>query len=216
MVAISPNDAYYLIIFWRHCVGNFLAIFCSYIVFKAKHSKTKRKCIGWMLGNIYDLDLDLTHDLDLGYFKIIFRNSCISGIVNLIDVRRKGSESDIGLNDLALWPSSWTWPWHFRDKIWTSLISGMGGLIDMMRKGHKSSNHDHDINLCVTFFVTMVGGWMYRLLTGVTSDVRGAVDISSCLCFWHNVTEWEWSLTILSSYKGKLAWKTYVNHFAAG
>ena len=34
---------------------------------------------------------DLTHDLDLGYFKVKFRNSSISGIVGLTDVKWKGS-----------------------------------------------------------------------------------------------------------------------------
>ena len=48
----------------------------------------KRKCLGWILGII----CDLTHDLDLGCFKVKFRNSCISGIVGLIDVKWKGSE----------------------------------------------------------------------------------------------------------------------------
>ena len=33
------------------------------------------------------LTLDLTDDLHLGYFKVKFRNSSLSGIVGLIDVR---------------------------------------------------------------------------------------------------------------------------------
>ena len=36
---------------------------------------------------------DLTHDIDLEFFKVVFWNSCISGIVGLIDVKRKGSRS---------------------------------------------------------------------------------------------------------------------------
>ena len=42
---------------------------------------------------VYDVTLifDLTHDLDLGIFKVKFRNSCIS-VVGLIDVKCKGSE----------------------------------------------------------------------------------------------------------------------------
>ena len=32
------------------------------------------------------LAFDLTHDLDFGFFKIKFWNSCISGIISLIDV----------------------------------------------------------------------------------------------------------------------------------
>ena len=38
------------------------------------------------------LTFDLTHDLDLGCFKVKFRNSSISGIIGLIDVKWKGSE----------------------------------------------------------------------------------------------------------------------------
>ena len=38
------------------------------------------------------LSFDLTHDLDLGCFKVKFRNSSLSGIVGLIDVKWKGSE----------------------------------------------------------------------------------------------------------------------------
>ena len=38
------------------------------------------------------LTIDLTHDLDLGFFKVKFRNSCISGIIGLIDVKWKASE----------------------------------------------------------------------------------------------------------------------------
>ena len=38
------------------------------------------------------LTFDVTHDLDLGCFKVKFRNSFISGMVGLIDVKWKGSE----------------------------------------------------------------------------------------------------------------------------
>ena len=38
------------------------------------------------------LTFDLTHDLDLGCFKVKFRNSSISRIVGQIDVKWKGSE----------------------------------------------------------------------------------------------------------------------------
>ena len=51
----------------------------------------KRK--GYILGIICDLDFDLTHDLDLGCFKVKFRNSFILGMGRLIDMERKGYES---------------------------------------------------------------------------------------------------------------------------
>ena len=45
----------------------------------------------WM--NYVTLAFDLTHDLDLGFFKVKCRNSCTSGIVGLINMKRKRSKS---------------------------------------------------------------------------------------------------------------------------
>ena len=45
------------------------------------------------------LTFDLTHYLDVGCFKVKFRNSSISGIVGLIDLKWKRSEL------------IWYWPW---------------------------------------------------------------------------------------------------------
>ena len=42
----------------------------------------------------------------------------------------------------------------------------VGALIDMERKSCESIIHDHDCDL----WVTMVGGWMYSIVTGVNSD----------------------------------------------
>ena len=43
----------------------------------------------------------------------------------------------------------------------------MGALIDMEQKGCDLIIHDHDHDL----WVTMLGGWLYQTVTGVTSDV---------------------------------------------
>ena len=53
----------------------------------------KRKCIGWILGTIYDLDL-WPHSCPwpLMFQGPISKNSSISGIVGLIDVKWKGIE----------------------------------------------------------------------------------------------------------------------------
>ena len=89
--------------------------------------------------NMWPWSFCLTHDLDHGYFKVKFRNSCISGIVGLIDVKWKGSESIEYWADYMtlpfdhihdqwprhiptdsqrdLWPHSWPWPWMFQGKI---------------------------------------------------------------------------------------------------
>ena len=52
--------------------------------------ETKRKytLVGYWV-QYMTLTFDLTHDLDLGYFKVKFRNSSISRIVDLIDVNEK-------------------------------------------------------------------------------------------------------------------------------
>ena len=56
----------------------------------------------WNEKQVHGLDaFDLTHDLDLGCFKVKFQNRCISGIVSVIDVKWKGSES-IGYTYLVL------------------------------------------------------------------------------------------------------------------
>ena len=44
---------------------------------------------------------------------------------------------------------------------------GVGTMIDTERKGWEVIIHDHDCDL----WVTMVGGWMYRIVTGVILDV---------------------------------------------
>ena len=108
MHVYCPSHAYYLIKFWRSYVGK-----CYFIKFSLKISdvffqgqtlfwpylrngwsywcETKRKCIGWIL-DICDLDL-WPHSWPWPWcFKVKFRNSCISGIVGLINVKWKGSE----------------------------------------------------------------------------------------------------------------------------
>ena len=126
---------------------------------------------------------DLTHDLDLWFFKVKFQNTCISGIVIwLMWIKRKANHLDTGLtvHGLAFWPHPWTWPCGFKVKVWNNLIWGMGGLIDIERKGCESIIHDHDCDL----WVTMVG-WV-DVPDSDWGDFRrlGAVDISSYLCFF--------------------------------
>ena len=80
------------------------------------------KSIAWILGVHVSLTFDLIHDLDLRCFKVKFRNSFISGIVGLIDVKWKGSEL------IGYW------------------VDCMGRPIDMEQKGCESSIYDYDID----------------------------------------------------------------------
>ena len=102
------------LLFWR-MFFKFLDVF-----FKVKHSvrhislmvgpiEVKWKGVAsdgyWV--NYVTLTFDLTYDLDLGFFKVKFENSCISGMV---DVRWKESQSIRYWADcmvLALWPYPW-------------------------------------------------------------------------------------------------------------
>ena len=56
-----------------------------------KRKRSLSVSVGYWISYV-TLSFDLTYDLDLGCFKVKFRNSCISGIVGLIDVKWKGSE----------------------------------------------------------------------------------------------------------------------------
>ena len=40
--------------------------------------KRKRRCTGWILGELCDLNVDLTHDLDLWFFKVKFFKIAVS------------------------------------------------------------------------------------------------------------------------------------------
>ena len=86
--------------------------------------------------NMWPWPFYLTHDLDLVYFNVKFRNSCISGIVGLIDLKWKGSES------MGYWADCMTLPFDhihnltrsFKVRVRNSLISGMEQPIDMYQK----------------------------------------------------------------------------------
>ena len=159
-VAIPPpppplSHAYCLIRFQRNSVGNhFLVIFFP----KFRMCFSRSNIIGHISGKVGPVDVkrkgstsveywvnyvtlifDLTHDLDLGFFKVKFWNSCISGIVIwLVWHEKKSSRYWADLYSLGLWPHPWPWHWSFKVNVWNSLISGMGG-----RKGCESIIHDH-------------------------------------------------------------------------
>ena len=97
------------------------------------------------------LTVDLIHDLDLGRFKVKFRNSFISGIVGLIDVKWKGSEL------IWYWADCMTLPFDHthdldlgvsRSESEIALSQEWGGRLTMNEEEVESSIHDHDIDLC--------------------------------------------------------------------
>ena len=111
--------------------------------------ETKRKCVGWILGTICDLDL-WPHSWPWPW--MFQGQSSFSGIVGLINVKRKRSEL------IWYWADCMTLPFdHTHDLDLGIEISrseseialsqsGIGWPIDMERKGCESSIHDHYID----------------------------------------------------------------------
>ena len=94
-----PSHGYYLIRFWRSSLGHFYfgkfslkisdEFFQGQTLFDVKRKGSAS--VGYWAQYV-NLTFDLTHDLDLGCFKVKFRNSSFSGIVGLIDVKWKRGE----------------------------------------------------------------------------------------------------------------------------
>ena len=75
------------------------------------------------------LTFDLTHNLDLGCFKVKFRNSSIYCWSDWFEMKTKWVNMILGrLYDLALSPHPWPWPWiwNLKVRVWNSFIWGMG------------------------------------------------------------------------------------------
>ena len=114
------------------------------------------------------LTFDLTHDLDLGCFKIKFWNSFISGIVVLIDVKWKRSEL------IWYWADCMTLPFDpIHDLDLGVEISRSESEIALSQEwdGRLKWNEkdvSHPFMTMILTSVTMVG---YRIVTGVTSEV---------------------------------------------
>ena len=80
-------------------------------------SETKRKCIGWILGTICDLDL-WPHSWPWPWMfqgeisKYLFLRNCWS---DWCEIKTKWISMILGrLYDLALWPHPWPWPWELK------------------------------------------------------------------------------------------------------
>ena len=139
----------------------------------------------WPLTSLITLTLDLSRS----NFEIAVSQELLVSLMQ----NEKWMNLILGrLYDLAPWLPTWHWPWRFKIKVWNSLISGMGQPNDMERNGCELSIHDHDSWIVLHFFNDDIrlqgmlavldhdidlygwpwrGWWMYRMVTGVTSDV---------------------------------------------
>ena len=152
--------------------------------FKVKHYFCH---ISWMVGPIdvkrkrsasvgywvqcLTLTFDLTHDLDLWCFNVKFRNSCISGIVGLIDVKWKRGEL------IWYWANCMTLPFdHTHDLDLGFEISRSESRIALSEDwdGRLTWNEKMWVIHSWPWYWLVWpwwGGRMYRIVTGVTSDV---------------------------------------------
>ena len=88
--------------------------------YRSDWRETKRRCIGWILGELCDLDF-WPHPWPWALiFKIKLQNRFISEIVIwMMWNRKKSNKLYTGwLYALALWPHPWPWPCSFKVKIW--------------------------------------------------------------------------------------------------
>ena len=100
--------------------------------------------------NYVTLIFDLSCDLDLWFFKVIFQISCISGIVIwLMWNKKKANQLDTGLTVWSCpWPHPWPWPSSFsRSKFEIALFEADW---HGTPKGCESIIHDHDRKVWVT------------------------------------------------------------------
>ena len=80
-------------------------------------------------------------------------------------------------NGWSDWPDPWPWPCCFKVKVWNSLIWGMGGWLTWNERDVSRSF----MTMTVTYGKPWWGGWMYHIVTGVTSDVGVP---STYLVYW--------------------------------
>ena len=124
------------------------------------------------------LTFDLTHDLDLGCFKVKFRNSSISGIVGLIDVKWKESEL------IWYWADCITLPFDHTHDLDPGVSRSESEIASSQECGGRLTWNEKDLPFMTMMLtsVTMVG-WA----DVPDSDFRRwrAVDISSY--FWFDV-----------------------------
>ena len=112
------------------------------------------------------LTCDLTHDLDFGCLKVKFQNSSISGIVGLIDVKWKGSEL------IWYWAHCMTLPFdHTHDPDLGVSRSEFEIALSQEWDGQLTINEKNVNHPWYWLVWPWWGGRMYRIVTGVTSDV---------------------------------------------
>ena len=130
----------------------------------------KRKCISWILAYYVTLTFNLTHDLDVGFFKVKFPNSSISGIVGLIDGKWKGSEL------IRYWAGCVTLPFYHTYDLDLQVSRSECELALSQEWDGRLTWNERDVShpfmtMILNFVWPWWGGRMYKIVTGVISDI---------------------------------------------
>ena len=125
------------------------------------------------------LTFDLTHDLDLGCFKVKLWNSSISGIVGLIDVKWKGSEL------IWYWADCMTLPFDYTHDLDLGVSKSESELA--LSQSYWQWTKRMWVIHSLPWYWLVWGGRMYRIVTGVTSDV--SVPSTYLVVNWTNFND---------------------------
>ena len=112
----------------------------------------------------------MTLIVDIGCLKVKFLNNCISGIVGLIDLKWKASES------MGYWANFMALPFDHTHELELEVSrSDFEIVLSQWWDGWLTWNKKDVSRPLMTTILTLVlpwlGVWMYRIVTGVTSDV---------------------------------------------
>ena len=126
------------------------------------------------------LTFELSHNLDLGCFKVEFRNgNCWS---DWCEMKGKQINRILGwLYDFGLWLHPWPWPLSFKVWVWNSLKSQEWD--SQLTWNEKDVIHPFMTMSWYWLVWPWWGGRMYRIVTGVTSDV--GVPSIYLVFYWH-------------------------------
>ena len=213
--SLTPSHGYYLIRFWKlfwNC--DFWQIFCKNFGCVFSRSNTilaipqewlvplmwNEKEVHWLDTEYYMWHLTSLMTFDLGCFKVKFRNSSISGIVGLIDVKWKGSEL------IWYWANCMTLPVDHTHDLYLGIAKSESEIALSQEWGGRLTMNEKDVSrhpiiTMILSCVTMVG-W-----ADVPDSDRGdfrcrrAVDISSFVLFSISCS--------LAGYKKILPWYNF-------
>ena len=124
----------------------------------------------WILHELSDIDFDLTHDLDHGYFRVKFRIMLSQELLVWLMWNEKEA------NHLYTGWTIWSLPFDRTHDLNPEVSRSKFEIISFQEWEGLLTWHEIDVSqsfmtMSVTFVWPWWSGWIYRIVTGVTSDV---------------------------------------------